>query len=264
MDATVEEILVEGGGSVAATRRSSRPAKPTAKLQENLQAAVRKTGTSKKAGSAQTREGENEFSDRAGASQTEGAASNNASLVQMMLRTMLQETSTHLMSEQKQMLERLWDALMENQRTATQMMSDQLEMIRQLQQEIQTIKMQAAEELNKAEEFRRMHEQTTRQLRIMREQTAEQLRAMREQAAKDLEQMRQQMMEQLEQARNQATEEMKQMRVQLNAMADGITSGAQASPQPSSAAHKIKQTAKQINQICQNLISNQTNGKHRI
>jgi hypothetical protein len=34
-----------------------------------------------------------------------------------------------------------------------------------------------------------------------------------------------------------------------------------------SAAHKsnpIKQTAKQINQICQNLISNQTNAKYRI
>jgi hypothetical protein len=39
-----------------------------------------------------------------------------------MLRGMLQETSTHLMGEQKKMLERLWDALMGNQRTATQMM----------------------------------------------------------------------------------------------------------------------------------------------
>ncbi|EXK78199.1 hypothetical protein FOQG_17123 [Fusarium oxysporum f. sp. raphani 54005] len=37
---------------------------------------------------------------------------NDVSLMRTMLRGMLQETSTRLMSEQKQMLERLWDALM--------------------------------------------------------------------------------------------------------------------------------------------------------
>jgi hypothetical protein len=47
--------------------------------------------------------------------------------MRIMLRGMLQETSTRLMSEQKQMLERLWDALMGNQRTATQMMGGQLD-----------------------------------------------------------------------------------------------------------------------------------------
>ena len=60
----------------------------------------------------------------------ESAGSGNESLIQTMLRTMLRETSSHLMSEQKQMLERLWDALLENQQKATKvMMSEQLEMI---------------------------------------------------------------------------------------------------------------------------------------
>ncbi|KAJ0132433.1 putative secreted protein [Fusarium oxysporum f. sp. albedinis] len=80
MDATVEEILVQGGDSIA--RRMA------------------------------------------------GGATNSASLMQIMLRAMLQETSAHLMSEQKKMLERHWDALMESQRTATQMMDDQLKMCR--------------------------------------------------------------------------------------------------------------------------------------
>lgn len=68
IDATVKEILVEGRDSIAATHWSLRPAKPIVKLQENLQVAMRKTGILKKAGSAQTRERENKFSDRARAS----------------------------------------------------------------------------------------------------------------------------------------------------------------------------------------------------
>jgi hypothetical protein len=69
MGATVEEILVQGGDSVAATRQSSRPAKPTAKLQERLQATVKKAEAVKNNGSDQPGEGgnagRNEFTDRA-------------------------------------------------------------------------------------------------------------------------------------------------------------------------------------------------------
>ncbi|EXK77945.1 hypothetical protein FOQG_17351 [Fusarium oxysporum f. sp. raphani 54005] len=168
---------------------------------------------------------------------------NDASLMQIMLQAMLQETSSHIMSEQKKMLERLWDALMANQRTATQMISEQLEMIRQLQQEIQAVKAQAAEELKKADEFRCMHEQATRQLRIMREQTSEQIRAMREQtneqlkslseqAARELEQMREQVMNELRKAQAQTAEETKQVNEQLNMMANSISNRTQPSPQP--------------------------------
>jgi hypothetical protein len=65
-------------------------------------------------------EGENGPADRVGESWMMGdATGSDTSLMQAMLRGMLQETSTHLMGEQKKMLERLWDALMGNQRTAT-------------------------------------------------------------------------------------------------------------------------------------------------
>ncbi|EXK80123.1 hypothetical protein FOQG_15342 [Fusarium oxysporum f. sp. raphani 54005] len=157
MGATVEEILVQGGDSVAATRRSSRPAKPTAKLQERLQATVKK---------AEAMAG--------------GATSSNASLMQIMLRAMLQEMSTHLMSEQKKMLERLWDALMENQNKATKVMRDQLETFGRLEQEIRSIRAEAAEDRKKTEQLRRMHEQTADELRAVREESAGQLRQMRE------------------------------------------------------------------------------------
>ncbi|KAH6982420.1 hypothetical protein EDB80DRAFT_882731 [Ilyonectria destructans] len=63
MDATVEGILVKGGESAASTRRSSRPMKPTARLQENLQATASRPGTSKKADSEQVEVGENGGSD---------------------------------------------------------------------------------------------------------------------------------------------------------------------------------------------------------
>jgi hypothetical protein len=59
MDATVEEILVQVGNSVTATHRSSKPAKPTARLQEKLQAAAKKTEAVKNNGSDQPGEGEN-------------------------------------------------------------------------------------------------------------------------------------------------------------------------------------------------------------
>ncbi|KAJ0126163.1 hypothetical protein HZ326_30734 [Fusarium oxysporum f. sp. albedinis] len=238
MDATVEEILVQRGDSIGATRRSSRPAKPTAKLQEKLQATAKRTRAVNRNSLDQPgedkNEGGNDFtSTTVGSQMTEDATSNSASLMQIMLRAMLQETSTHLMSEQKKMLERLWNALMENQRTATQMMSDQLEMIRQLQQEIQGIKAQAAEELKKADELRYLHEQTTRQLRVMREQTSEQIRTMREQTARDLEQLREEVMKELGRVQVQTAEEIKQVKEQLHVMADSISSSAQTSPQPS-------------------------------
>ena len=118
---------------------------------------------------------------------------------------------------------------MENQRTATRMMSEQLEMIRQLQQEIQTIKAQAAEELKKADELRRSHEQATRQLKAMREQAARDLEQMREQVMKELGRTQPQTAEELKQVK----EEMKQVKEQLNTMADSISSSAQTSPHPS-------------------------------
>ncbi|KAH8654199.1 hypothetical protein BGZ61DRAFT_373924, partial [Ilyonectria robusta] len=107
------------------------------------------------------------------------AANSNESLTQRMLRTVLQETSTHLMSEQKKMLQTLWDALMENQRTATKVMSDQLEMIHELRQEMQTSKAEAAEDRKKAEETRRMHERTAEELKAM-QKTNEHLRQAQE------------------------------------------------------------------------------------
>lgn len=52
------------------------------------------------------------------------ATNNNASLTQTMFREMLGETSAHLMVQQKKMLERLWDALMENQNETAKVMRD--------------------------------------------------------------------------------------------------------------------------------------------
>ncbi|KAL6405770.1 hypothetical protein AUP68_10908 [Ilyonectria robusta] len=132
MDATVEEILVEGGDSVAATRRSSRAVKPTVKAQKSVQAAASKAGTSKNAGAEQMASGDNDRGNAVDGWQAmESAVSSNESLIQMMLRTMVQETSTHIMSEQKMlqrlwdaMLQRLWDALLENLQSATKMVSD--------------------------------------------------------------------------------------------------------------------------------------------
>ncbi|KAI8396592.1 hypothetical protein FOFC_21140, partial [Fusarium oxysporum] len=143
MDATAE-ILVQGGDSVAMTRRSSRTTKPTAKLQEKLQAAEKKTDMAKNMWSQQSHEGgsegENGPADRVGESQMMGdATGNDASLMQTMLRGMLQETSTHLMSEQKQMLEPLGRVDGESANGDADM-SEQLETIRQLQQEIQARK----------------------------------------------------------------------------------------------------------------------------
>jgi hypothetical protein len=107
----------DNGDSVAATHRSSRTTKPTAKLQEKLQVAEKKTDTIRNMWSQQSleggSEGENGPADRVGESLMMGdAMGNDVSLMRTMLRGMLQETSTRLMSEQKQMLERLWDALM--------------------------------------------------------------------------------------------------------------------------------------------------------
>ncbi|KAH8656269.1 hypothetical protein BGZ61DRAFT_570766, partial [Ilyonectria robusta] len=217
MDVTAEEILVAGGDSVTATRRSSRPVKPTAKAQNFWQVASSQTGTSKNAGTKQVAAGDNDWDNADQGLQTvDGAARSDSSLLQMMLQTtlqtMLQETSSHLMSKQKQMLERLWDALVENQQKATKVISDQLEMIRQLQQEIRTVRAEAADDRKKAEETRSMQEQTAREMKQMREQLIEQLRQVREQAA----------------------EETKQLREQLDAMAKSIqANSAQTSPHPS-------------------------------
>ena len=176
MDATLEEIFVETRDSVAATRRSPRAVKPTAKAQKNVQAAASKAETPKYAAVEQMEAGDNNRGNAVGGSQAmESAGSGNESLIQTMLRTMLRETSSHLMSEQKQMLERLY-ALLENQQNATKVMSEQLEMIRHPQQEIHTVRAEAAKDRKKIEEFRRMHEQMADQLRAMREETAKQHR----------------------------------------------------------------------------------------
>ncbi|KAM5529724.1 hypothetical protein FOXYSP1_17568 [Fusarium oxysporum f. sp. phaseoli] len=231
MDATGDVILVQGGGSVAATRQTSRTMKRTANLQERLQenTASRRSG------------GESELADKAGKSQMlEDASGNNVSLMRTMLRAMLHETSTQLMDEQKKMLERLWDALMGNQRMTTQMMGEQLEMVRQLQQEVQAVKTQAVEESRK---IRTTREQTTEQLKIIREQTTRNFEQMRLQVMKEVgivqgqaaEEIRQ-AKEELKQAREemqQAKEEITQMKEQLNTIAGSISSGAQTRPQPS-------------------------------
>ncbi|KAM5352996.1 hypothetical protein ACJ41O_005718 [Fusarium nematophilum] len=127
-----------------------------------------------------------------GSQATASAARSNGGRAQTVLRTMLQETSSHLMSEQKQMLERLWGALMENQNKATKVMSNQLETFGRLEQEIRSIRAEAAEDRKKTEELRRMHEQTADELRAVREETAGQLRQMREQMNGQLGQARQQ------------------------------------------------------------------------
>ncbi|KAL9568930.1 hypothetical protein ACKAV7_006944, partial [Fusarium commune] len=243
--------------------------KRTANLQERLQEKSQAVGDRADAVVAPLHGGaggESELADKAGKSQMlEDASGNNVSLMRTMLRAMLHETSTQLMDEQKKMLERLWDALMGNQRMTTQMMGEQLEMVRQLQQEVQAVKTQAVEESRKVDELRRLHEQSTRQLRVMREQTSEQIRTtreqtteqlkiIREQTARNFEQMRLQVMkevgivqgqaaeeirqakEELKQAREemqQAKEEISQMKEQLNTIAGSISSGAQTSPQPS-------------------------------
>ncbi|KAK2922536.1 hypothetical protein FoTM2_010821 [Fusarium oxysporum f. sp. vasinfectum] len=156
MDATGDVILVQGGGSVAATRQTSRTMKRTANLQERLQEKSQAVGERADAVVAPLHGGaggESELADKAGKSQMlEDASGNNVSLMRTMLRAMLHETSTQLMDEQKKMLERLWDALMGNQRMTTQMMGEQLEMVRQLQQEVQAVKTQAVEESRKAAE----------------------------------------------------------------------------------------------------------------
>jgi hypothetical protein len=269
MDATGDVILVHGGDSVVATRRTSRTTKPTAKLQEQLQEKSQAVGKRAETAVAPLHGGiggESELADKAGKSQIlEDASGNNVSLMQTMLRAMLHETSAHLMGEQKKMLERLWDALMGNQRVTTQMIGEQLEMIRQLQQEVQAVKTHAAEESRKVDELRCLHEQSTRQLRVMREQTSEQIRTTREQTTeqlkiirqqttRDLEQMREQVTKELGRAQTQtaeelrqakeelkqireemqqAKEEVRQMKEQLDMIADSISSGAQTSPQPS-------------------------------
>ncbi|KAF6527575.1 hypothetical protein HZS61_007877 [Fusarium oxysporum f. sp. conglutinans] len=262
MDATGDVILVQGGGSVAATRQTSRTMKRTANLQERLQEKSQAVGERADAVVAPLHGGaggESELADKAGKSQIlEDASGNNVLLMRTMLRAMLHETSTQLMDEQKKMLERLWDALMGNQRMTTQMMGEQLEMVRQLQQEVQAVKTQAVEESRKVDELRRLHEQSTRQLRVMREQTSEQIRTtrkqtteqlkiIREQTARNFEQMRLQVMkevgivqgqaaEEIRQAKEelkQAREEISQMKEQLNTIAGSISSVAQTSPQPS-------------------------------
>ncbi|RYC77840.1 hypothetical protein BFJ63_vAg19286 [Fusarium oxysporum f. sp. narcissi] len=134
-------------------------------------------------------------------------------------------------------------------------------MIRQLQQEVWAVKVQATEESRKADELRRLHEQSTRQLRVMREQMNEQIKTIREQPAKELEQLheemkqvkedtkqakeatllaKEEMAKELAKVQVQTTEEMKQVKEevqqvksQLNVMADSLSSNVQASQQPS-------------------------------
>ncbi|KAJ4080606.1 hypothetical protein NW769_014976 [Fusarium oxysporum] len=98
MDATGDVILVQGGGSVAATRQTSRTMKRTANLQERLQEKSQAVGERADAVVAPLHGGaggESELADKAGKSQMlEDASGNNVSLMRTMLRAMLHETST--------------------------------------------------------------------------------------------------------------------------------------------------------------------------
>ncbi|KAK2923492.1 hypothetical protein FoTM2_017016, partial [Fusarium oxysporum f. sp. vasinfectum] len=251
MDATGDVILVQGGGSVAATRQTSRTMKRTANLQERLQEKSQAVGERADAVVAPLHGGGGDVGRRVGQQRVADAdyAPSHAS----------RDVDSANGRAKKKMLERLWDALMGNQRMTTQMMGEQLEMVRKLQQEVQAVKTQAAEESRKVDELRRLHEQSTRQLRVMREQTSEQIRTtreqtteqlkiIREQTARNFEQMRLQVMkevgivqgqaaeeirqakEELKQAREemqQAKEEISQMKEQLNTIAGSISSGAQ-------------------------------------
>ncbi|KAM5358231.1 hypothetical protein ACJZ2D_015467 [Fusarium nematophilum] len=231
MDATVEEIFVTGGGSEAEARRATRAAKSTAKAQKNIQAAASKTGTSKNAGAEKMAAGNNDRGNAIEGSQaTASAARSNGGRAQTVLRTMLQETSSHLMSEQKQMLERLWGALMENQNKATKVMSNQLETFGRLEQEIRSIRAEAAEDRKKTEELRRMHEQTADELRAVREETAGQLRQMREQMNGQLGQARQQ----TERKRSQAPSERQRRRWRKQRLASLRLGNVMLKPAPDS------------------------------
>ncbi|SCV61221.1 uncharacterized protein FFFS_15790 [Fusarium fujikuroi] len=188
-------------------------------------------------------EGESELADNVGQLQVlEDESGNNASLMQTMLQAMLRVTSAHLVDEQRKMFERLWKALMGSQQTATQMMGEQLEVARQLQQEVWAAKVQAVEESKKVDELRRLHQQSTRQLRVIREQSAkeqEQLREEMRQVKEDTRQAKEAILlakrevQQVREEMQQAKEEARQMKEQLNTMADSISSDAQTSPQPS-------------------------------
>ncbi|EXK26752.1 hypothetical protein FOMG_16698 [Fusarium oxysporum f. sp. melonis 26406] len=118
--------------------------KQTANLQERLQEKSQAVGERANTVIAPLHGragGKSKLANKAGKSQMlEDASGNNVSLMQTMLRAMLHETSTQLIDEQKKMLERLWDALMGNQRMTTQMIGEQLEIVRQLQQEVQAVK----------------------------------------------------------------------------------------------------------------------------
>jgi hypothetical protein len=104
--------------------------KPTAKVQESAQAAASKAGMARKTGAWPM-----EASDKArcyadeGPQPMESAASETESPTQTVFRTLLQEVSICLMNEQKRVLQRLWEALLENQESATKMVSDRLDMI---------------------------------------------------------------------------------------------------------------------------------------
>ncbi|KAG7425056.1 hypothetical protein Forpi1262_v014245 [Fusarium oxysporum f. sp. raphani] len=244
MDATGDVILVQGGGSVAATRTATGKSQAVGERADVVVAPLH--------GGAG---GESELADKAGKSQVlEDASGNNVSLMRTMLRAMLHETSTQLMDEQKKMLERLWDALMGNQRMTTQMMGEQLEMVRQLQQEVQAVKTQAVEESRKVDELRRLHEQSTRQLRVMREQTSEQIRTtreqtteqlkiIREQTARNFEQMRLQVMKEVGIIQGQAAEEIRQAKEELK----------QAREEMQQAKEEMQQAKEEISQMKEQL-----------
>ncbi|RKK10846.1 hypothetical protein BFJ65_g14842 [Fusarium oxysporum f. sp. cepae] len=199
--------------------------KRTANLQERLQEKSQAVGERADAVVAPLHGGaggESELADKAGKSQMlEDASGNNVSLMRTMLRAMLHETSTQLMDEQKKMLERLWDALMGNQRMTTQMMGEQLEMVRQLQQEVQAGQDAGGRGVEEARNFEQMRLQVMKEVGIVQGQAAEEIR----QAKEELKQAREEM--------QQAKEEISQMKEQLNTIAGSISSGAQTSPQPS-------------------------------
>lgn len=169
MDATAGEIRVDCGDWMTATRRSSRPVKPTAKVQESAQPAASRAAMAKKTGAWPMGVVE---SAGEGPRPTEHAGREAESPTHTAFRTLLQEASARLMNEQKRILQRLWEALLENQESAMRIVSDQRDMIQQLQQDVYSIRVEAAKT---AEEVKAMRE-ANEQLRQQQEETIEELK----------------------------------------------------------------------------------------
>lgn len=108
---------------------------------------------------------------------TEHAGREAESPTHTAFRTLLQEASAQFMNEQKRILQRLWEALLENQESAMRIVSDQRDMIQRLQEDVYSIRTEAVQT---AEEVKAMRE-ANEQLRQQQEETMEELKQTREQ-----------------------------------------------------------------------------------